>query len=307
MFSSMPGSQAQVINNVSAGVRAFWLGGQRAQFDGVDSLTGEKRFVAVGTRQESVTRKMMAARSEKDVRGTSLEFCVAPNLASFGKSKEDTVDMGLEYAISPLATDFARSLGALAAVHRDLKRLSSLGNLPVTESRSGWLSVRFPGCDARTVENLCDELGIYRGLVREDAAWQEEQAQDVKMALLFPTAPSDGDAEDDEAYFYPTQTPSPPRHASLEDLSYTADETLSPLESLNGSGGPPHSFEHVSAPRSEVSWQPNPWVDEVQSVSDHDEVIHDSGGPSKSIAKAGGVQDLNSIYNFLAECDGRLR
>jgi len=312
MFSSLPGSQAQVVHNVSAGMRAFWVGGQRGQFNGLDNMTGEKRFVAVGTKQKSTAQKVMAARVGSDVRGTTLEFCVAPSLSAFSKSQVNTNAVGLEDAIVPLAGDFARSLGALAAVHRELKKLSSLGNLPVTESRPGWLAVRFPGCDGRAVEGLCDELGIYRGIVREDAAWAEEQAQDVKMALLFPPAPSAADDFEAEACFYPPQSPSPLRDESLPDPSYTADETLSPLESLHDSVNASHSFEQLSAPRSMVSWQPDAWENGPEPESelgwDRDEIVHDAGGsPKPRSAPKDAVQDMESIYRFLAECDGRLR
>jgi hypothetical protein len=44
----------------------------------------------------------------------------------------------------------------------DLKRLSSLGDLPVTLEQKSILRVRFPGCAAETVERLCDEVGVQR-------------------------------------------------------------------------------------------------------------------------------------------------
>jgi len=300
MFSSVPGSQAQVLNNVNAGMRAFWLGGQRGQFDGVDMMTDEKRFVAVGQKQATAARNMYEARFTNEARGTTLEFCLQPSLTVFGQQKKHKASLDLSNAAAPLAADFARSLGVLAAVHSDLKRLAVLGDLAISEPRPGWLAVRFPGCDGSTVESLCSELGICRGVIREDEAWGAEFAQDVKMALLFPSAPSEDQESCVDAHFYSIQPDA--EIQSLNNPSYTADETLSPLESIGGSASPVQDSDLLSLPT--ISGVSNPWLDESRFSTrsrDSDQNLHQGGRINQ-----GHDADSMCIMRFLAECDSRL-
>lgn len=87
-----------------------------------------------------------------------------------------------------LAVDFARALKDLAAIMNDLKRLATLGDLPLALINPTTLRVRFPGCDAETVESLCRELNIRRGIVGQDEDFEAKHG--AEMALLFPFAPS---------------------------------------------------------------------------------------------------------------------
>jgi hypothetical protein len=68
----------------------------------------------------------------------------------------------------------------------DLKRLSSLGDLPISLEQNSTIRVRFPGCDSVTVERLCDEVGVQRGIVYEDPDFLTSVGGEV--ALLFPFA-----------------------------------------------------------------------------------------------------------------------
>jgi len=302
-FSHVPAAQAQLVQNVSAAVRAFLIGGGRAKYAGRDPRTGEKRFVSVGVNEDKIARTVKDAKvfGQKEVRGTSVEFCVVPQL--------DAMDLGdesktLNGVMKPLAGDFARSLSGLAAVHGDLKRLSELGDLPITQPRPGWIAVRFPGCDAEAVASLCDEVGVSRGIIREDASWMEEK--DVRMALLFPSAPSDAENEDDDAgdYFYSPKRPAGARHEDEERhcSAWTVDESLSPLPSTQLSSGQmtvAQSFEHVDEAESMVSWRPNPWEEDGSSEGSLEQT------PAGQKSKAG-QYDVESIYRFLAECDQRI-
>lgn len=199
-FSHTPAVQAQVVNNVSAAVRAFWLSGQKACFDGVDGKTGEKKWKSVSFTQDKVRRTMNRSVHSTETKGTSVEFSLVPTIttlspcamvASFS-AQAQTIDTD---TLSGLASDFARALKDLSVILADLKRLSVLGDLPITIDDKSAIKVHFPGCDARVVESLCDELGVRHGIVREDADWRTDK--DAQMALLFPLAPNTTESEAD--------------------------------------------------------------------------------------------------------------
>lgn len=188
-FSHTPAAQAQVLHNVSAGVRAFFVNGFKAEYDGTDPHTGNKRFRAVTNTQQKALSSFRTTKPNS--KGTTLEFCIAPSISSVSllDTAENTIDSAS--VLTGLASDFSRSLASLALVHTDLKRLSALGSLPISQPNPHTLQVRFPGCDGKTVNTLCDELGIQRGIIKEDPAWDTEEGdRDVGMALLFPWAPS---------------------------------------------------------------------------------------------------------------------
>ena len=204
-------------------MRAFCVNGLKAQYDGVDPKTGNKRFRAVTATQEKAISSFRNATLNS--KGTTLEFCIAPTVTSISPfdTTENTIDSSA--VLSGLASDFSRSLASLALIHSDIKRLSTLGSLPISHPNPHTIQVRFPGCDAKTVNNLCDELGIQRGIMKEDPEWDAESGdKDVGMALLFPWAPSraasEVSAEEAANVFF----------SRLEPRART--KTLGPAESL---------------------------------------------------------------------------
>jgi len=79
-------------------------------------------------------------------------------------------------------------------VLNDLQRLSGLGDLPLSYSyEDAALKVHFPGCDAQSVEALCDELGVQRGVLHQDEEF--DAFVGTEIALLFPFAPSEAPSE----------------------------------------------------------------------------------------------------------------
>ncbi|KAL8826954.1 MAG: hypothetical protein Q9191_003477, partial [Dirinaria sp. TL-2023a] len=190
-FSSGTTCQAQVIHNVNAGIRTLLVGGGKARFDGVDPTTGNKRFKTVTKTQEKALKRFDNCKAAS-AKGTSLEFRLSPTittlLPSLGFEQRPSLDNNV---LNALSTDFAHAVNDLTLTLTDLKRLSALGNFPlslISTPKGPALSIRFPGCDAETVSNLCEELGIVRGIVREDEDWKE--SKEVEMALLFPFAPA---------------------------------------------------------------------------------------------------------------------
>ncbi|OTB07633.1 hypothetical protein M426DRAFT_317939 [Hypoxylon sp. CI-4A] len=198
-FSHAPAAQAQVVQNVSAAVRAFWISGQKAQFDGLNAR-GERQYRSVSALQDEATRKMLAA-APRNIPGSYIDFRLNPTVtalsplaaafpypsAGFKAPALDATTLNTDGFIDCLSGDFARALKELTTILADIKKLSSLGDLPIQLEKREILRVRFPGVDARTVETLCDDLGLKRGIVMEDPDFEAETG--VRMALKFPFAP----------------------------------------------------------------------------------------------------------------------
>ncbi|KAL8815685.1 MAG: hypothetical protein Q9223_005202 [Gallowayella weberi] len=340
-FSHTGAVQAQVIQNVSAGLRAFCIGGGKARFDGFDKKTGSKRFRAVSEAEDRTLRKIQGSSSAW-VRGTNLEFRLTPTItalsASFPTSTGKSLDsqtLGTVGFLDTLGADFARALKDLSSIHTDLKRLAALGDLPIrlTKSKSGGstLSVRFAGCDADTVSHLCDEVGVRRGVICEDEAWNDDK--DVQMALLFPFAPSKSVvSESDEnasalvadtlhadSCFAPEQlewrnmlSPSEPaRHHQPDDDEDSADG-FTQLDTPASTETPLYSYYNRNTP----PWSPSGY--ESFGTSDfaaedpyyyHHHHHHQNPSPQRRSRRqeSGDLQGLESIYRFLAECEDARR
>ncbi|KAK8049164.1 hypothetical protein PG994_010894 [Apiospora phragmitis] len=178
-FSHTPAAQAQVVNNVSAAVRAFWISGQKAQFDGLTER-GERRYRAVSSLQDETARKM--------THGLEPPCWSIPYAAAGTKvPAADAATLNAEGFFDVLSVDFGRALKDLTATLGDLKKLAALGDLPIQLEKGHIIRVRFPGVDADTVETLCDDLEISRGIVGQDVGFEAEAG--VTMALKFPFAP----------------------------------------------------------------------------------------------------------------------
>lgn len=205
-FSHAPASQAQVVQNVSQAMRAFWLSGQRAHFDGYNA-DGDKTYRPVSALQDSAGRKM--ASVPRFVPGSFIDFHITPTVTALSplaaaamaapsglevKPEADAATLNAEGFLDVLSTDFARQMKDLTAVMSDLKRLAALGDLPITMGNNSTIRVRFPGLDAETVEWLCDDVGIQRGVIRQDREFDSSYGSSI--ALRFPYAPDDEDDED---------------------------------------------------------------------------------------------------------------
>ncbi|RKU42102.1 hypothetical protein DL546_001611 [Coniochaeta pulveracea] len=194
-FSHTPAAPAQVVQNVSQAVRAFWLSGQRARFDGVDAK-GRSRYVSVSAAQEEMRVKM--AGFADNLPGSFVDFKISPTITAlsplgaalavegifgptaaaeaFKSAGVPAATLNTEGFLDVLSTDFARALKDLSAVMVDLKKLASgLGDLPISMEKNNILRVRFPGVDADTVERLCDDVGVQRGMVGEDVTFRLSQ------------------------------------------------------------------------------------------------------------------------------------
>ena len=318
-FSHIPAANAQVASNVSAAVRAFWANGYRVQYDGTDPRTGEKKFRAVTVAQEKATNSVRHTADIPNARGTTLEFHIAPTVTSISPLASSEQTLEPPDVLPTLASDFSRTLSSLALIHADLKRLATLGPLPVSHPTASTIHVRFPGCDAQIVTALCDELNIQRGIVREDEAWAEEGGdKDVDMALLFPWAPSASEysagAEDEIAPYFQQRTP-------------LGTESLGWRSMLSDKPSPPQE-KYAGSDVSELLGD-NPWTvtdtgvegsESFDAIHTSDLASNESFGPNlartetlkgntmrgcgrQAPVSGEGYEGVQGIYRFLAECE----
>ncbi|KAI0148099.1 hypothetical protein F4776DRAFT_298760 [Hypoxylon sp. NC0597] len=281
-FSHAPVAQAQVVQNVSAAVRAFWVSGQKAQFDGL-TARGERKYRAVSALQNETTRKMAA--TPRNAPGSYVDFRLNPTVtalsplaaafpypsAGFKAPVLDATTLNTDGFLDVLSGDFARALKDLTTTLADLKKLSSLGDLPIQLEKGHTLRVRFPGVDAETVESLCDDLGLKRGMVYEDPDFAAETG--VPMALKFPFAP---DASDD------TRALTSPGGSLKSERSFLPGEEFFDFE---------EGFSEM---------EENPWL----SLPDDLEGYESMSPPISSGEHCSeDFEGLEGVYRFLEECD----
>ncbi|KAI3323622.1 hypothetical protein HD806DRAFT_522749 [Xylariaceae sp. AK1471] len=281
-FSHAPAAQAQVVQNVSAAVRAFWISGQKAQFDGLTSR-GEKRYRSVSALQDEATRKMAAvshhtAGSYVDFRLNPIITSLSPLTGGFPYPSagikgpvSDAATLNTEGFLDVLSVDFARALQDLTSTLADIKKLSALGDLPIQLEKGHILRVRFPGVDADTVESLCDDFGLTRGIVREDADFDADMG--VPMALRFPYAP-DTQVIDGRGLLALT---SPGGSLRSEDSFPSEHELFEGFSEIND----------------------NPWL----STSDPEGYETMSSPKSSGEHCSEEFEGLEGVYRFLEECD----
>lgn len=321
-FSHTPSAQAQVLQNVSAGIRAFVVNGGKVRFDGLDAKTGEKRFKSISTTEDEILRKLENPL-DAFVKGTNLEFQLSPTITAlsttmFPQSVTNELTLANPDILVNLSQDFAHALKDFSAVLTDLRNLSTLGALPITLSTTPLgpvLTCRFPGCDAESVAHLCDEVGIERGIVREDEAWQRDR--DSEMALLFPFAPGveiQVPSDDDEAMLFGGKLLADPSH----ELNW--HQMMSPprsVTSILSAASNDEVFDTLTEHRSLVDPERRDKNHIHSAISGYgglcgsDFASSDSYLPSQngflpresSLDGSTAFEGLEGIYRFLRECE----
>ncbi|GAB7348679.1 hypothetical protein MBLNU459_g7040t2 [Dothideomycetes sp. NU459] len=323
-FSHGPASQAQVVQNVSQAVRAFFVGGQKAQFDGVAARSGEKRYKAVTVLQDETGRKVRSL--PKATPGSYIDFNVNPTITaltplgavagySFATEEQDREHVNSDGLLDVLSIDFSRALKDLAAVLNDLKKVSALGDLPISYEGSS-LRIHFPGCDAETVERLCDELNIQRGVVVQDEAF--DAFAGTEIALLFPFCPSFANSEGgSECEYYDL----PDKTHGQEKVDWRTMLTPDDSEGEGEGEGEGDSFSMRSAAESSgeedyVVETPlsDPWRSRDSTPSGYESLHYSSGesrrGRDSDHVTAGSpleYQGFEGIYRFIEQCDAARR
>jgi len=298
-FSHGPTAPAQVIQNVSQAVRAFLVGGQKAQFDGVDPRNGEKRFKTVTALQDSVNRTLNQV--PKATPGSYISFNINPTVtaltpltvvegfAPFVQEKQSLNNAGL---LDVLSVDFSRTVQELAVVLKDLHRLSSLGDLPISYEHTA-LKVHFPGCDAQSVERICNELEVQQGVVREDEEFDSFIGTDI--ALLFPFAPS---RTPSECEFY--EEPVATWKYGQPMMGWESMLSSSLVDSEDYSTRSEQSYDEVD----DCVTQANPWLSSAPSGYDS---VHTSEADDMDLHAPLEYMGVEGMYRFMAQWESRGR
>lgn len=308
-FSHGPAAPAQVIQNVSMGVRAFFLSGQKVRFDGIDEVSGNKKYKAVSALQDQAERKMTGI--PRTAPGSFVDFQLSPTITAFGLQKKfdpsgafasDTINS--DGLLDFLSADFARALKDLAAVLNDLKRLSTLGDLPILLHDKSTLRVRFPGCDAVTVERLCDEVGVQRGKIMQDEDFDARTGAD--LALLFPFAPSVPASPETVDYLFSKgpYEPQAPEEVDWQAMMSSETNTEASPE-FRGNPGSKLSFEDITL------FGENPWQQSSSSSGYSSINISELGDRAyfNEISSTGlpesasEYEGSDGLHRFLAECN----
>jgi len=310
-FSHAPAAPAQVIQSVNQAIRAFVVGGKKAHFDGVNSKTGEKRYKTVTVLQDQASKKLSAL--PKATPGSFIDFSVNPTITAltplstvvgFHASQRKMETLNTEGLLDILSIDFSRALKELAVILNDLKRLSALGDLPITYQDS-CLRIHFPGCDADSVERLAKELGLQRGIIRQDEDFDAYMGTEI--ALLFPFAPSQSPSE---CLFYEQSVSHRKLKAEPESLWWANGPTpSSPI--LNNLPTP--DFSTLSD--TGLEWdgfvdEDNPWLSSPSGYESlHSSEIDDSGRCHEKSGQQTPLeyQGIEGIYRFIAQCDKTAR
>ncbi|KAK7417973.1 hypothetical protein QQX98_004275 [Neonectria punicea] len=283
-FSHTPAAPAQVVQNVSQAMRAFFLSGQKLRYDGPGSR-GERQYRAVSPVEDEAMHKFSSIPLTAP--GSFIDFHLSPTVTALsplaaaipvvsettGFKAEATAGASLntEGLLDVLSADFGRALKDLAAIYADLRRLASLGDLPILLEQKNTLRVRFPGVDAETIERLCDDIGIQRGIVGEDPKFG--LAAGVPMALKFPFAPDvpkslmslGGSVRSVEGYEWDASS-------SLDDDEFVREAFMEDVVD-------------------------NPWLSDPEGYETM------SPPPSSSERASEEYEGLEGIYRFLEECD----
>ncbi|KAI5369910.1 Putative stationary phase protein [Septoria linicola] len=296
-FSHGPAVQSQVVQNVSQAMRAFFTQGRKAQYDGTNSH-GDKRFRAISTLQEETSRKTRTVPTATP--GSWIDFQINPTITALTplssvvgynlSQRSEKHSLHTEGLLDVLSADFSRALKDLAAILNDLKRLSALGDLPITYQKDH-LRVHFPGCDADSVERLCEELNVQRGTVYQDPSF--DAFAGTEIALLFPFAPSNEPSSMSDyshgADLYDYQTK--PMMASQRHV-ISLDDMLSSASAYSTQSNT--GFEDIL----EEEQLSNPWLSsspEFQSIDSRSYGSH-KHDPLE-------YQGFEGIYRFIEELD----
>jgi hypothetical protein len=117
-----------------------------------------------------VRAQLASALTQDNAPGAYIDFYLSPTLTCLSPLNSKATSLENPGFIDNLGADFDAMLGGLTAIYADIKRLSQLGDLPITLAGPAGdiLRVRFRGCDKHFVESLCDDFGIRQGIVHED-------------------------------------------------------------------------------------------------------------------------------------------
>lgn len=283
-----------MVQNVSQAMRAFFLSGQKLRYDGMGPR-GERQYRAVSAAEDEAMRKF--GSFDRSAPGSFVDFQLSPTITALGpiaaavslasgtsgfkanaafaaaaaSATSAGASLNKEGFLDVLSADFGRALQDLTAIFADLGRLAALGDLPIVLENHNTLRVRFPGVDSETARRLCEDVGITRGAIGQDANF--DSVIGAPVALKFPFAPD-----------VPKSLAHPGNSVrSLE--GYELPDSTSSVE---------EDYFFREAVVQEIA--ENPWL------SDPEEIVTVSSALSVG-EEYSDFEGLEGIYRFIDECD----
>ncbi|KAK6363689.1 hypothetical protein TWF730_001109 [Orbilia blumenaviensis] len=194
---------AQVVQQVSAAMRAFILSGS--------DLSSKRRSNATSTYARGQIKMHLAAlNTDRLAPGAYIDFHIIPKFTCISDSDPvgyTCLDNSRGGFMDELNTDLTSAVSEISRVFRDLRKLSVLGELPVTLVPPSTLRVHFRGCDANLVTALCDEVGVETGVIHEDERFAydrliptEHHVDSVNWREMLSSSDYDEDETDWERY-----------------------------------------------------------------------------------------------------------
>lgn len=222
-FSHTPVAPSQVVSQVSQAIRAFMLSGKDQAYN--HRRGGHRSYI-----KGQIRAQLASASTDSLAPGAYVDFRLAPTircLSPYEPVGATCLDDTRGGFLDELSTDFSDMASDITAVLQDLRRLSSLGDLPITLVDANTLRVHFRGCDAELVNRLCDEVGVCRGVVHEDERFAFDQlapsmASEVDWKDMMSNSSSSGgslyDENNDMDFFDDDLLSSPSWTASGEEF-----------------------------------------------------------------------------------------
>lgn len=253
-FSHTPAAPSQVLSQVSAAMRAF-------VFNGKGQMDHYRNNGANG--RSGVRAHLASALTQENAPGAYVDFYLSPTLTCLSPLNSSATSLETPGFIEDLGADFGAMLGGLTAIYADIKKLSQLGDLPITLAGSAGdiLRIHFRGCDKDYVEGLCDDFGVGRGVVHEDESFA--------FSVLAPGYTSS---------WREMLTDEPPESSTYSEDGFEDD--IHPISGSESGGGSDYFFDR------------EPGV--ILSTPD---VYTGAATPEQS------YDGLEGIHRFLAECD----
>lgn len=298
-FSHGPANPAHVVQNVSQGVRAFALSGSKARYNGTDPATGNKRYTAVTPLQHHTFSKLRGVEACNSP-GTRIEFRVSPTITALNSlgqvpSYETTSShLNTDGLLDFLSNDFARALKDLPIILSDLNRLASLGDLQMT-CHKDTLRVHFPGVDEQTVQALCSDIGLQRGIVVQDADFGVafQTAELPQSYLQGHITPAELDSESRNGIDWRTMLT--PLAASRDGHYAFSTSSVSGLEDID------HS-QAAEQTRDATSCDADDWASQDSFDSDYGAQQEDDRRRTSPHDPLD-YQGLAGVFRFIQQCD----
>ncbi|KAF3935097.1 hypothetical protein ABW19_dt0207055 [Dactylella cylindrospora] len=158
---------AQVVQQVSTAMRAFILTGKDMSY-----YSAKRRNNTSTYARGQIKMHLAALNTDRLAPGAYVDFHIMPKFTCMSENDPvgytclDTATRG--GFMDELDVELNNAMRDISRVYQDLRKLSALGELPITLVSPCTFRVHFRGCDSELVTRLCDEVGVTTGVIHED-------------------------------------------------------------------------------------------------------------------------------------------